>query len=354
MRTVRTSPVYIDFTYISQMEGFVPLKHQAAGHDGCLTAGAVFAKLTNQQEIDFYELTAPPTEELPQGSHLSHWMPIYMGTLNEGVIEADEQMTTIVADEIKDIEEVKRKTPASDKKYIVLLNLYHGFLRPSILDIKLGKVLVDDTVSEEKKLRLDKVSASTTSGSLHFRICGMKIHKAGDKPLPKIFPGMEKTVTEDEESVLFDKFYGRSLTTANIDDGVDQFFAFVQDKTQKKLLLNRFLQRLQLLYNCLLDTEVRIISGSLFFVIECDPQRWRDALKDEKSYYALDPLLREYDEDESDSDEENHLKNLPLSSLHMIDFAHAKYTKGEGYDENIIVGVENLIGVFERLLQKCN
>lgn len=332
---------------------FIPLKHQAAGHDGCMTSGSVFAKLTSQQEIDFYEQTTAPEEELPQGAHLSHWMPTYMGTLSEGVIAADnETVTTLVADDIKDIEEVKKKTPKTDRKYIVLENLYHGFTHPSILDIKLGKILVDETATDEKRERLAAVSASTTSGPLHFRICGMKLFKASDKPLPEVFPKMQDTILEDHDSIQFDKFYGRSLDTDNVEKGIAQFFAFVVDPKQRRLLLTRFHQRLQLLYNCLLDSEVRVISGSLFFLFENDPKRWAEALEDEETYYALDPLVQELEDEESDSEDEL-VGNIPLSSLHVIDFAHAKHTPGEGPDENIIVGVENLIDVFEKLLIAC-
>lgn len=331
---------------------FVPLKHQAAGHDGCMTAGAVFAKLTTQQEIDFYEQTHSSNEILDQGAHLSHWMPTYMGTLNEGVMKPENSdVTTMVADDVKTIEEVEKKTPKSDKKYVVLLNLYHGFSKPSILDIKLGKVLVDDTVTEEKRERLAAVSASTTSGSLHFRICGMKLFKSSDKPLPEVYPQMNETIAVQDDSIHFNKFYGRSLDTSNIEKGIAQFFAFVENPTQKKWLLTRFHQRLQLLYNCLLDSEVRIISGSLFFLFENDPKRWKEALLDEETYFALDPLIQELDDEDSDTESTD--IGIPLSSLHVIDFAHAKHTPGKGPDENIIVGVENLIDIFGRLLEAC-
>lgn len=337
-----------------ESHNFVPLKHQAAGHDGCMTSGSVFAKLTTQQEIDFYEQTQTPTELLDQGAHLSHWTPTYMGTLSEGVVKPENaDVTTLVADDVKNIEEVEKKTPKSDKKYVVLLNLYHGFSQPSILDIKLGKVLVDDTVTEEKRERLANVSASTTSGSLHFRICGMKLYRSSTEALPEVFPKMEETLSVEDESVQFNKFYGRKLDASNIQQGIAQFFAFVENPQQKRLLLTRFHQRLQLLYNCLLDSEVRIISGSLFFLFENDPKRWAEALQNEESYYALDPLIQELDEDESDSEADLTPDSVPLSSLHIIDFAHAKHTPGKGPDENIIVGVENLIDIFEQLLAAC-
>lgn len=42
-------------------------------------------------------------------------------------------------------------------------------------------------------------------------------------------------------------------------------------------------------------------------------------------------------------------RTAPLSSLHLIDFAHSKYVDGEGYDENVIEGVENLIKLLQNI-----
>lgn len=316
---------------------FKPSAHQAAGHDGCLTSGAVFAKLTTQQEIDFYAETLANAVDADLGSHLSHWMPTYMGTLTEDVVNGET---------LESKAEQALQATAKDKVYVVLQNLYYGFEKPSILDIKLGAVLVDDTVAEEKRLRLAKVSESTTSGSLHFRVCGMKLYggETGDKP-EEVFDGMHETVEVEETSAgnyfKFNKFYGRTLSKENAKEGIAHYLSYTGKN--RTWLLSRFHQRLQLLYNCLLDAEVRIKSGSLFFIFENDPRKWEGL--DESLYMERDPLVNEALEDDDEEDSE-----CPLSSLSFIDFAHAKYTEGEGPDENVIVGVENLIRIFAELL----
>ncbi|SGZ53647.1 CIC11C00000003490 [Sungouiella intermedia] len=341
---------------------FVPSEHQAAGHDGCLTAGPVFAKLTSQQEIDFYaELALLAPAEADLGSHLSHWMPTYMGTLQQGAIGGDEAI--VVKDAVEGLVEGAAASAAADsantsdsakpdKRYLVLQNLYHGFLKPSILDIKLGAVLVDDTVTEEKRQRLAKVSESTTSGSLHLRVCGMKTYRGNctTKPDTEVFPGLNETVevikSEDGHFLKYNKFYGRKLTDETVADGILEFFN--SDLVNSKFLLTRFHQRLQLLYNCLLDTEVRIVAGSLFFIYESDPEKWHEL--DEDSYFAKDPLIGE-DPDNEDEDDEDP-QNTPLSRLNFIDFSHSKYVEGQGHDENVIVGVENLINIFGKLAEQ--
>lgn len=344
---------------------FAPSEHQAAGHDGCLAAGPVFAKLTSQQEIDFYaELArrAPPDAEL--GSHLSHWMPTFMGTLQQGAIDGDKNAIVVDSSTSVDASSSTIDVSASsvavtdaitterpDKQYIVLQNLYHGFLKPSILDIKLGAVLVDDTVTEEKRQRLAKVSASTTSGSLHFRVCGMKTYRgdSDSKPETEVFLGLNETVevskSEDGYYLKYNKFYGRNLTDETVANGILEFFKSLF--VNSKFLLTRFHQRLQLLYNCLLDTEARIVSGSLFFIYESDPEKW--AGLGEESYYSKDALIGE---DASDDEDDENLQETPLSRLNFIDFSHSKFVDGQGHDENVIVGIENLIEIFGRLVDK--
>lgn len=353
-----------------------PSQHQAAGHDGYLAAGPVFAKLTSQQEINFYndlQKRAPPDAEL--GSHISHWMPTFMGILQQGAVGGNADGNAITMqdpmsngetaenDIISDTQNAENpisdpRIPenlssdhlsANDKQYIVLQNLYHGFVRPSILDIKLGAVLVDDTVSEEKRERLAKVSASTTSGLLHFRVCGMKRYVGDARKYPhrQVFPGVDETVeiekSDEGDYLKYGKFYGRKLTDANVGEGLLEFFD--SNFVNTKFLLTRFHQRLQLFFNCLLDSEVRVKSGSLFFIYETDPKAWENL--DEETYNSIDPLFGEdYD---SDDDEDAPRK---LSSLHFIDFAHSKYVDGEGHDENVVVGVENLIDIIGDLTDK--
>lgn len=315
---------------------FTPSAHQAAGHDGCLTAGPIFAKLTTAQEVAFYQESTDRASDADLGSHLSHWMPTYMGTLQQGDVN------------------VPNPAAHSEKLYLVLQNMYHGFRKPSILDIKLGAVLLDDRATEEKRQRLAKVSRDTTSGSLSFRICGMKLYcgESGET-LPSVYPGMEETVdvenTSDGKYLKFNKIYGRSLTPNNVKEGILQYFAFC---THRRLLLTRFHQRLQLLYNCLLDSEVRIKAGSLFLIYENDLLAWA-GVELEEAYFENDPLVNEPLDDSDDEEEEDVIERIaPLSSLSFIDFAHAKHVDGEGPDENVITGVENLINIFGELLEE--
>lgn len=351
--------------------GFIESKHQAAGHDGCLISpenGAIFAKLTTQQEIDFYnetQLLSQADFGVAMGGQLSDWMAVYMGTLTKSTVACHDPNSCVIPalSEDRGAMEALLKNGAEsgdDKQYIVMQNLYDGFRHPSILDVKLGSVLHDEGASEEKAKRLAEVSRTTTSGTMNFRVCGMKLYNGRLASVPPdVFPGMGDTVkvVADEEDgtnyIEFDKFFGRKLTKANVRAGIELFFGHIHSDIRKRVI-ETYVQRLQLLYNCLLDTEVRIISGSLLFIIDNDAEKWQEVANDSDLYETRNPLVRtdfisDDDEDEEEGDIE---KNSPLSSLNFIDFAHAKYVKGQGYDENIVEGVENLIEVFEQMLSE--
>lgn len=309
---------------------FVPSPHQAAGHDGSMAAGSVFAKRATAQEIEFYgKITAANNSEA-LGSHVAHWLPSFMGTLTEGALSGVGETPQMGAAPLH-----------HDSQYIVLSNLYYGFSRPCILDIKLGSVLTDDTASAEKRARLHKVAQSTTSGSLAFRICGMKL--PADKPRPPpLFENMDDTILEETTAegkyLWYNKVFGKSLNTETVETVLGHFF----HGPLRRELLARFLQRLQLFYNSLLDAEIRVVSGSLLFIYEGDELRWHGL--DPQSYLDADPLIAETEVDDDDE-----VEFVPLSRLNFIDFAHAKLVPGQGPDENIIDGVENLLSIFERL-----
>ncbi|OWB75849.1 hypothetical protein B5S31_g5900 [[Candida] boidinii] len=151
--------------------------------------------------------------------------------------------------------------------------------------------------------------------------------------------------------IIFNKFFGRSLNDQTVIQGLKLFFTFNKLNNKiKKILINNFYIRLQILYNCLLDYEVRIIAGSLLFIYENDLQKW-EALNYNDSIFNENDYTFEEDDDDNDDDEEEELHeiNSNLSSLKFIDFAHSKFTPGESYDENIIKGVENLIELFKEL-----
>ena len=62
---------------------------------------------------------------------------------------------------------------------LVLENLTYRFLRPNVLDIKLGTQLFDDDAPEDKRLRMQATADSTTSGTTGVRLTGCQVSHRG-------------------------------------------------------------------------------------------------------------------------------------------------------------------------------
>ncbi|KAK5781955.1 inositol polyphosphate multikinase PWA37_000723 [Arxiozyma heterogenica] len=383
------------------MSSFKILEDKAAGHDGTLTDndGLLIFKPLNEQELQFYQKIQSryqnrnvnntehnglycgeaddenDDDEIP----LQTWMPTFLGVLNEGkqmdthgnhsYSSTSGNMTIIPDDSDIHLQTIQIANPlnndssgAGEKRYLVLENLLAGFNKPNIMDIKLGKILYDENASLDKKQRLQNISNTSTSGSLGFRICGMQLQKNSAFNLdPKYFDTRKTTNgTTDNESIeyiLVNKIFGRSRTIDNIKDAITLYFNNQNlSKRRINILIDMFLTRLQLFYNTLLSEEVRMISSSLLFIYEGDHNRW-DLKNDED-----DVLNNVFIEDDSDMEDDEGvddtaelMKNsqkYPLSSMTLIDFAHSKLTPGEGYDENVIEGVESLINIFIKIKEE--
>ncbi|CAI4058387.1 inositol polyphosphate multikinase SKDI_04G3940 [Saccharomyces kudriavzevii IFO 1802] len=344
---------------MDMVKNYKPLEHKAAGHGGTLTDGdgLLIFKPALPQELVFYKAIQArymSRGEPPVGGDapLYSWMPTYLGVLDEGTrVEKGGSAAFLEIDQrLNDsTDNVASTSPLSEQgtQYLVLENLLYGFSKPNVLDIKLGKILYDSKASSEKKERLKRVSEATTSGSLCFRICGMKIQK-NTCVLRQLLP--EHYEEEADTGYIFiNKLYGRSRTDQNISDAFELYFnnSHLSD-TRRHQLKKMFLKRLQLFYNTILEEEVRMISSSLLFIYEGDPKQW-DSLND------VDQLIRDDFIDDDDDDggnggerggESKERRTSCLSSMSLIDFAHAEVTPGRGYDENVIEGVENLLDIF--------
>lgn len=69
--------------------------------------------------------------------------------------------------------------PSSKEVSVVCEDLLAGYRRPNVMDIKLGTQLWDEDSSEEKRLRMEKVSRETTSGPTGVRLTGWRVSSLG-------------------------------------------------------------------------------------------------------------------------------------------------------------------------------
>lgn len=240
---------------------------------------------------------------------------------------------------------------------IVLENITAKFKKPNVMDLKLGARLWDDGAKLEKRARLDKVSGETTSGSLGFRIAGMRIWQGKDK----VVEGLDEFVTSgngqilqelDEHSnyVNHNKLYGRQFNADNVIEGFKKYLHVPRagiGKKQAHLITQLFLEDVKSIQAALEALESRMYSASILLVYEGDGEAFKEA------HEILSKPGKEIVEDDDEHDEED--DSTPgLYAVRLIDFAHASFTPGQGPDENMLQGVRSTVNILKQLLSEYN
>lgn len=318
-----------------------PFGFTAAGHAGAMqsTDGCMFYKPLDEVEAAFYgEVVKRMGEEEGEGdpsqATLDQFITPFYGQLVTGV-SSEVPLSSLNEDMLR---RADYTAEVGGTSYLVLKNLVYGYSMPLVVDVKLGRILWDKGCGESKRKRMEEVSKTTTSGTLGWRVCGVKAvipeNMISDSQVPEKWLRPLKGVdykacaSVSGNTFTLNKQFGRSLTTTTAREGLEM--ALRCNALPRKLqdeIISRFVLRLELFYNCLLDTEVRSISSSLLFVVEGDPARW-EGLEDSVFY------------EDQDEDDEYH---APLSELRWIDFAHTRFTPNMGYDEELLFGVEKLL-----------
>lgn len=300
--------------------------------------GAVVVKPCTAAEISFYESVSTSHPEL-----IPH-LPTFMGQLS---VSADQSAATAtesgtIQTEDGAVERLHGKK-LSTEQHIVLENITHGFKKPNVLDLKLGAQLWDEAAKPEKRARLDAVSKVTTSGSLGFRIAGMRTYKGASSP--EVPEDLKSYVELDKEGGywVYNKMYGRKFTAEDVNEGFISYI-FPGEKTEAELgrareVLAFFLGEVKDIQEVFEKKESRMYSASILLVYEGDVDE----------YAKTKQKLRSAEPDEDDDE-----NNLPqLAAVKMIDFAHASWTPGQGPDENALQGMRSTAKILKALLDKA-
>jgi 1D-myo-inositol-tetrakisphosphate 5-kinase/inositol-polyphosphate multikinase len=298
-------------------------------------------KPCTQAEIEFYESVTASHKDL--APHL----PTYMGqlSLSAGAVPEAEAEGSGTIQTATGVERLHGRKLATEL-HIVLENITHGFKKPNVLDLKLGAQLWDDAAKPEKRARLDEVSNATTSGSLGFRIAGMRAWKGASAP--EVGEDLSKYAESNGEGGywVYNKMYGRKFSAEDVKEGFEAY-VYPQGKEQEQLerareVLAFFLGEVKDIQDVFEKKESRMYSASILLVYEGDLEEYN---KTKETLRSHRPSL---DEDEEDEEED-----LPkLAAVKMIDFAHATWQPGNGPDENAIKGMRSTAKILKDLLDE--
>lgn len=258
----------------------------------------------------------------------------------------------------------KEWTPSGGAKLssnlsIVLSNATAGFCKPNVIDLKLGARLWDDDAPEPKRKKLDDVSANSTSGSLGFRVAGMKVF-VGDAEVNK-----ELNTEVHDGYKTYNKFYGRdSITKENITRAFEAFLwsldhlvnrsdavALRKALLKRRMLLQRLLREIESIEYVLETEESRMYSASVLMVYEGDPVAMETVVtyqEDEGKLVDVEAIAEETGDEEDDEDDT--ISAQKVHEVVLIDFAHAHWTSGQGPDENALIGVRSIKSILGQLL----
>lgn len=169
----------------------IPLSQQVGGHTGVHVTEdeSLLLKPALPREIAFYQFVRDIADPSTGLHTLSAWIPRFFGLLNlEGKLadpsDGNEAGTGVLA--IIPPSELEGTSPFGDRnnntapsnvpaQTLVLQNLLYGYRKPCVLDVKLGTVLYDEDASEEKKARMIKKAAESTTLQTGVRLTGFQV-----------------------------------------------------------------------------------------------------------------------------------------------------------------------------------
>ncbi|KAF8801454.1 SAICAR synthase-like protein [Phlegmacium glaucopus] len=321
-----------------------PFESQVGGHPGVFTTEneSLVIKPALENELAFYQ-------KLQQDSNLEDlrvFTPTFYGVLK---LEGKLDETRSAASESMVVEPVAAEE--KDDSTNLETNLSFPFLKPNILDIKLGTVLYDETAPPEKVARMKKVAENTTSLETGVRLTGFQVYD---------------NITC--QPVNTPKSYGKSIKSAQLGEGIAKFFPIGSPvsgtsdmpssssglpKETLVPILRAICEEIAEIREVCAGLEMRMVGSSLLIVYEAD---WTRA---EQSVTRFSEEEDEEDEDgdiemDDDEDESSSKRPGPPFVVKLIDFAHTRFVPGEGPDKGVLLGMDTVLKLLDARLAELD
>ncbi|KAK5264869.1 hypothetical protein LTR99_009075 [Exophiala xenobiotica] len=375
----------------------IAFDHSAAGHQGISSnaSGSLIIKPCTQAEIDFYE--SAKDHPLFQ-AHI----PTFIGSLSQhedqdaiaplldattaGTGTGPVNGTSTSAAPGPGLSKRVSWKPSGGKKLstglaVVLENVAAGFKYPNVLDVKLGARLWADDAPPSKRQKLDELANRTTTGTLGFRVAGMKIRHHHEEEEHDATHQKKEEEEEDPAHVQiksgyksYAKYYGQSFSQHTVVDAFTTYLGGVHTdpstgkkvfrRKRARVIVQRFIRELESIQYVLENEESRMYSASVLMVYEGDDEALEVAIEQEQKEKEQEvPMDNEMvdgddgdedgeeDDDEDDEDDDDDEVSPPkVHEVRLIDFAHASWTPGQGPDENMLMGVKSILRILKDLV----
>lgn len=254
---------------------------KAGGHVQLTTLYHKFVcKSFNEREHDFYQ-------NIPQD--LRHVVPRYGGTLN-----------------------------SENGKFLVMENLTKDFLKPSVMDLKMGTRMYSDFASESKMISQRRKSSRTTSSSLGMRFCGSLKYEAKSNDYKKT-----------------DKYTGRTADLFTLTSLLQDFFSISGTGKILRHIIKCVIKELKIIKEILENVDgFRLYSSSLLIIYE---------------------TFGETNTGDNNPDDPLNLPTpVPQVKVKIIDFANSAlpgdHVVHPGPDTGFLLGLHSLINMLELLI----
>ncbi|GHJ90421.1 hypothetical protein NliqN6_6823 [Naganishia liquefaciens] len=331
--------------------------HQIGGHPSVTTdeSGSLLIKTAAPREIAFYQLLhstpagrcaadAPHADdddddddddEIPSWETLlgglKRFVPRFWGTLA-----------------VHDVALTRTTTPtAPQQDAIVLSNLTHRYVRPNVMDIKLGTVLydaADPSVTAGKREKMERKARERSVALTGAAITG---YQTWDNTQQQYIRGERSACGLLPPSAL-----------------PHAFTCFTPTPTPSLLrTLRHLLTTLSTLARLLAHLEIRLIGSSLLIIYEGDPTLHDNAWTTADHVGATPDGLEEeqihHDDDgpcdpSSSSSSSSAASTIvaPPFTLRLIDFAHTRLCEGDGPDRGVLKGLETVMGLVKGRIEE--